>query len=72
MIPDKNDPVWQKFVSDAHDFQFNSLATRMMYTRVKQLLRSDGSASEAIEIAYNFFQSNEQIAQADFEIVKNA
>lgn len=72
MIPDKNDPVWKKFVSNEHDFQFNSLATRMMYTRVKQLLRSDGAENEAIEIAYNFFQSNEQIAQADFEIVKNA
>ncbi len=72
MIPDKSDPVWQKFISSAHDFQFNSLATRMMYTRVKQLLRSDGSKEEAISIAHTFFQSNEQIAQADFEIVKNA
>ena len=73
MLPAKSDPLWGKVISDQHDFEFKSLATRMMYSRVKQLLRSDDSKKdEALEIVYTFFEKNANIAEPDLELIRAA
>ncbi len=73
MLPAKNDPLWGKVISDQHNFEFKSLAARMMYSRVRQLISSDDSKrDDALEIVYAFFKKNEDSVEPDLELIKAA
>lgn len=63
MIPAKNDSVWKSFITCDKEYEFTCLATKMMYTRIKQHIRGGGAEDEAIEIVHSFFEKNENIVQ---------
>lgn len=69
MIPDKSDSIWKRFVNSDKDYGFQCLASQMMYTRVKQMMKLEGAGTEeeAIDIAHGFFESNFNIAENDFK-----
>lgn len=72
MLPHKTDPRWEKIVTSDRDVTLNNLATKMLLTRVRMLVKQDRSANkikEAINIAYDFFLKNESIVKADIEIL---
>lgn len=72
MVPSKSDPLWKKFVTSDKEYSFSSLATKMMYTRVKEIIRKDESQlDEAIDVAFSFFEKNINIAESDLELIKN-
>ena len=69
MVPAINDAIWKTLVSDSSEYEFTCLATKMMYTRIKQHMRGGGSEQEAIEIAHGFFEKNANIAEDDLKIL---
>jgi hypothetical protein len=72
MLPEKNDPRWEKIITSDRDVALNNLATKMLLTRVRMLVKQDSSDAkikEAINIAYDFFLKNESIVKADIEIL---
>lgn len=71
MVPGKTDPLWAKFVTEEKEYTFSSLATKLMYSRIKQHIRGGGSKEEAIDIAYDFFVKNEKITSADLAMIQS-
>ncbi len=72
MIPTKSDPVWRAFVTSDKEYEFSSFATKIMYSRVKQLVRLDeGNVEEAVEIAHSFFEKNINIVEKDLALLKS-
>lgn len=72
MLPHKTDPRWEKIVISDRDVSLNNLATKMLLTRVRMMVKNDRSENNiktAIDIAYDFFLKNEAIVKADIEIL---
>lgn len=69
MLPGKQDAIWQSFVSCDKEYEFTCLATKMMYTRIKQHVRGGGTADEAIDIVHEFFEKNINIVQDDLKLI---
>ena len=68
MVPPQNDEVWENFIARIYDIQFHSFAARMMQSRLKALMRSDeADTQEAISIAHEFFTTNFENVQEDFQ-----
>jgi hypothetical protein len=67
VVPDKSDPRWRELVAGTHKFQLESLAARMLVTRLRlRTLRGDSeSIDAAITAAWEFFSRNELTTQAD-------
>ncbi|MDD0853048.1 hypothetical protein HBN50_08070 [Halobacteriovorax sp. GB3] len=72
MIPSQSDPCWKKLIAGTDEFSFNTLATKMMVTRVRQMYRmdGDGALAEATKVAREFFEKNANIAGPDLELIK--
>lgn len=72
MVPTKTDPIWKKFVNSEQEYSFSCLATKMMYTRIKQMMRNKDAAieAEAVDIVHSFFEKNINIVQADLNLIK--
>ena len=68
MVPGKDDPIWEMFVENIDSYEFSSLPTRMMHTRIKQMLQG-GEKQEAIDVAVGFFTDNEAAVAADLAII---
>ncbi len=73
MVPDKKNSVWKKFITSGKEYGFTSLATKMMYSRVKLLIKMKGESAhdEAIDIAYNFFVKNSKLVEEDLNLINS-
>lgn len=72
IVPPQNDSLWEDFIAHINDFQFQSFAVRMMHSRLKSMLRSeDSDPEEAIRIAHEFFSTNIENVQDDFQTLLN-
>lgn len=72
MLPQKSDPIWSKIIQNEGDVALNSLATKMLLTRVRLLVKTDSSPAkmqEAVDIAYDFFVKNEAVVKADIDLL---
>lgn len=72
MVPDLNDPIWMRFINSDKEYDFTCLATKMLYTRIKQLIRAKGEEGkqEAVKVVHEFFVKNSSIALKDLELLK--
>jgi hypothetical protein len=66
-LPDKADPRWRDFVTGPRKYPLESLAARMLVTRLRlRTMRGDESVVRAsIDAAWEFFERNEATTQAD-------
>lgn len=72
MLPSKDDPRWRDLVIGKDEFALKTLATKMLLTRVRQLVRENPSAeriSEAVNIAYEFFKKNQHTVSGDITCI---
>src|SRR4051812_27741183 len=70
MLPPKTDPRWTQILSDKSTPAVESLATKMLLMRVKQMLTFDPRRlAEAITVAHDFFSKNEAMCQQDLAIL---
>jgi len=71
MLPPKNDPIWKKIILDDRELKLSTLPTQMLMMRVRLLARdrTPQKIEEAINIAYDFFEKNELITQADIKLL---
>lgn len=67
MLPDKADPRWRDFVAGRRKYDLESLAARMLVTRLRlRTMRGDEAVvQQAIDAAWDFFERNEATTQAD-------
>lgn len=71
MIPHKTDPRWKTLVQTNTDYGVKGLATRMMLTRARLLgsKKDEPSLKAAVDVAFEFFTKNEQIARDDVRAI---
>lgn len=67
MLPDKADPRWREFVVGRKKYDLESLAARMLVTRLRlRTMRGEEAVvQQAIDAAWDFFERNEATTQAD-------
>ncbi len=71
MIPCKTDPRWRHFVLSNKDFEFETLVTQLMHSRIKLIIKSDpsdASINAAISLAYDFFEKNHKLVLTDMKV----
>lgn len=71
MIPSKSDPRWKQFVLSEKNFEFETLVTQLMHSRIKLIIKSDSSdasISAAVSLAYDFFEKNHKLVLADMKM----
>jgi hypothetical protein len=66
-VPPINDPRWSAFVRCEKEYALKCLASRIMYGQVKVIAKRD--PSQAIRLAYEYFQKNEALAADDLRMV---
>jgi hypothetical protein len=65
MVPQKSDPLWNALLSGQSDPAFSSLATKLLVTRLRQIVRNDpNSISAAVDEIFQYFTTN-PFAQCD-------
>jgi hypothetical protein len=70
MIPPTTDHRWRQLVSGWQKYPFESLAARMLITRLrlKTVQGNESSIQEAIGLAHAFFEKNEATTTTDLEL----
>lgn len=70
-VPDRADPRWRAFVQGTRPYGLESLAARMLVTRLRlRTMRGDDEVvREAIDAAWKFFERNEATTQADLAAI---
>lgn len=72
MIPGKSDTRWKEIVSTGKEYPLSGLASKMLLTRVRTMIKLDQSPAkitEAIGIAHEFFSKNEEMLKGDLEVL---
>lgn len=71
MIPPETDHRWRQLVSGWQKFPLESLAARLLITRLrlKTLHGDEPSIHEAIKVAHAFFEKNEATTAADLTLL---
>ena len=74
MIPEKFDPIWREIVLNCDQYRFKSLATKLMMMRVKMIVDNEQEDFEkrislATDVAFDFFDKNQTIVQADLNYI---
>jgi len=69
-IPPKSDSRWKKLVTETTELDLSGLATKMMLSRVRMIVKINPQRlNEAIDSAHEFFVKNEQMVQPDIKII---
>ncbi|HEY0882923.1 MAG TPA: hypothetical protein VGD87_15385 [Archangium sp.] len=71
MIPPATDHRWRQLVSGWQQYRFESLAARMLITRlrIKTVRGDESSITAAIGVAHEFFEKNEATTLADLKLL---
>ncbi len=71
MLPPKTDPRWKKIAMDPTAVAMTALPSRMLMMRIKQINPGNDpkKLEEAIGIAYEFFQKNQNIVAQDIKLL---
>ncbi|HEX7676005.1 MAG TPA: hypothetical protein VF412_17640 [Bdellovibrio sp.] len=72
MLPPKDDPCWRELVAGQTEYPLQALATKMLVTRVRQLVSGNPASErvdEAISIAYEFFKKNQHSVSTDIKCI---
>ncbi|MDP1827652.1 MAG: hypothetical protein Q8L48_30550 [Archangium sp.] len=69
LLPERDDPRWRDVVGGRRKYALQSLAARMLVTRLRlRTVRGDEEAvQQAIASAWDFFERNEATTQADID-----
>ena len=74
LLPEKEDPRWLDFVQGRRKYELESLAARMLVTRLRlRTMRGEEEVVRlAIDAAWEFFVRNEGTTQADVKAIFGA
>jgi hypothetical protein len=70
MVPAVNHPKWKELVLGKGQYQFQSLAAKILLSRILNSVKNDMSEaniSKCVKEVYEFFVKNEAIAQGDIQ-----
>lgn len=69
-LPARNDPRWRDVATGRINRPWNTLAMRIMMTRILRETSGDlGSTSRCADEIFSFFEKNHKIAQADLALI---
>ena len=71
MLPDKNDPMWEKLITGKIEHNFKQVSAGMMLSRMQRMTKTpelfNVEMSDLIEEVYSFFEKFENLLEEDIK-----